>query len=142
VVETVEVSKDDYLSVVILKEKRGELYLPIWIGPAEANAMLVILEGAEVPRPLTHDLLCSIIVRMGASVDYIVINDLQNFTFFANIIINAGWTQMRIDARPSDAIAVALRVRAPIYVKKAVLDKAGVQPAQERDKHTIMYLER
>lgn len=142
VVETVGVSKDNYQPVVILKEKEGELYLPIWIGLAEANAISVILEGGEVPRPLTPDLLCSIIDRIGVSVDYIVINDLQNHTFYANLIINANWMQMKIDARPSDAIAIALRTRAPIYIEKAVLDKAGVQPGQEADKYTIMHIER
>jgi bifunctional DNase/RNase len=131
VVETIGVSKIDYQPVVILKEKDGELYLPIWIGLAEANAISVILEGVEVPRPLTPDLLCSIIDRTGASVDYIVINDLQNHTFYANIVINVNRMQIEIDSRPSDAIAIALRVRAPIYVEKAVLDKAGIQPDDE-----------
>ena len=126
VVETIGVSEIDYHPVVILKEKRGEIYLPIWIGLLEANAISVVLEGTEVPRPLTPDLLCSTIDRMGASVDYIVINDLKNATFYANIALSANQVQMRIDARPSDAIAIALRVGAPIYVEKAVLDKAGV----------------
>ncbi len=131
VVETIGISKIDYQPVVILKEKDGDLYLPIWIGLLEANAISVILEGDEVPRPLTPDLLCSILNRMGASVDYIVINDLQNHTFYANITLNANWMRMEIDARPSDAIAIALRVGAPIYVEKAVLDKAGIQPDHE-----------
>jgi bifunctional DNase/RNase len=138
VVETIGVSKIDYQPVVILKEKGGELYLPIWIGLLEANAISVILEGVELPRPLTPDLLCSIINRMGASVDYIVINDLRDKTFYANIILSASRTQMEIDARPSDAIAVALRVGVPIYVERAVLDKAGVHPDQEADKYTIV----
>ena len=141
VVETIAVSKIDYQPVVILKEKYGELYLPIWIGLAEANAISVILEGVGVPRPLTPDLLCSIIDRMGASVDYVVINDLQNHTFYAEVILNANWMQMEIDARPSDAIAIALRVGAPIYVEKAVLDKAGIQPNHETGKYIIMRME-
>jgi len=140
VVETIAVSKIDYQPVVILREKGGELYLPIWIGLVEANAISVILEGVEVPRPLTPDLLCSIIDEMGATVNHIVINDLRNHTFYANITLNtlnAKWMRMEIDARPSDAIAIALRVRAPIYVEKAVLDKAGIQPGHETDKYTI-----
>ena len=141
VVETIGVSKIDYQPVVILKEKGGELYLPIWIGLAEANSISVILEGVEVSRPLTPDLLCSILNRVGASVDYIVINDLQNHTFYANIILNANRTQMEIDARPSDAIAIALRAGAPVYVEKAVLDKAGIQLDHETDKYTIMHIE-
>jgi len=142
VVERVGVMEIDYQPVIILKEKGGELYLPIWIGPLEANAISVVLEGIEMPRPLTPDLLCSILDRMGVSVDYIVINDLKNNTFYANISANANWVQMEIDARPSDAIAIALRVRAPIYVEKSVLDKAGIQPEQETDKYTIMRVEK
>ena len=142
VVDSIAVSKIGYQPVVILKEKGGELYLPIWIGLVEANAISVILEGVETPRPLTPDLLCSIIDRMGASVDYIVINDLQNSTFYANITVNANWMLMNIDSRPSDAIAIALRVRAPIYVEKAVLDKAGIQPDHEADKYTTMHVKR
>lgn len=142
VVERVGVMEIGYQPVIILKEKGGELYLPIWIGPLEANAISVVLEGIEMPRPLTPDLLCSILDRMGVSVDYIVINDLKNNTYYANISANANWTQMEIDARPSDAIAIALRVRAPIYVEKSVLDKAGIQPEQETDKYTIMRVEK
>lgn len=142
VVERVGVMEIDYQPVIILKEKGGELYLPIWIGPLEANAISVVLEGIEMPRPLTPDLLCSILDRMGVSVDYIVINDLKNHTYYANISANANWVQMEIDARPSDAIAIALRVRAPIYVEKSVLDKAGIQPEQETDKYTIMRVEK
>ena len=137
VVENVGVSKIDYQPVVILKEQEGELYIPIGIGLLEANSISVVLEGIEVSRPLTTDLLCSIINRMGVSVDYIVINDLRNNIFYANIYLNANWTQMEIDARPSDAIGVALRVGAPIYVEKAVLDKAGVHPDHETGKYTI-----
>lgn len=138
VVETVVLSKIDYQPMVILKERGGERYLPIVIGPAEANAISVVLEGIEMPRPLTPDLLRSIIDRIGVSVDYIVINDIQNNTFYANIILNANWTKIEIDARPSDAIAVALRVRAPIYVEESVLDKMGIQPEHDKDEHIII----
>jgi len=142
VVETIGISKIDYQPVVILKEKDGNLYLPIWIGLPEANAISVILEKAEVPRPLTPDLLCSILDRLGASVDYIVINDLQNDTFYADIAVHANWMQMEIDARPSDAIAIALRVGAPIYVTKAVLEKAGILPDHETDKYTTLHVKK
>ena len=141
VVERVGVSKIDYQPVVILREKGGDLRLPIWIGLLEANAISVVLEGVEVLRPLTPDLLRSILDRMGASVDYIVINDLKDNIFYATIHVKSNWTRIEIDARPSDAIAVALRVKAPIYVEKAVLDKAGIQPEQEKEKYTVMYLE-
>lgn len=142
VVEDIGVSKVDHQPVVILKEKGGEMHLPIWVGPLEANAILVVLEGIEIPRPITADLFCSILDRMGASVDYIVINDLKNHTYYANISANANWVQMEIDARPSDAIAIALRVRAPIYVGKSVLDKAGIQFDHEAGKYTMMNVEK
>ena len=139
-VARIGISKADYQPVVILEEKGGELCLPIWIGPLEANAIAVVLEGIEVPRPLTPDLLCSILNKMEARVDYIVVNDLRNHTFYAKIIANVNWRQMEIDARPSDAISIALRVKAPIYVEKSVLDKAGIQPEPETDKSTVMHV--
>jgi len=121
-----------------LKEKVGERYLPIWIGLAEANAISVILEGVSVERPLTSDLLCSVIDTVGAGVNSIIINDLRNQTFYASLILNVNWMQVEVDSRPSDAIAIAVRVRAPIYVEEAVLEKAGIQFDHEIDKHIIM----
>jgi bifunctional DNase/RNase len=97
-----------------------------------------MLQGLEVPRPLTPDLLCTIIDRTGANVDYIVINCLENNIFYASIIFNINWTQMEIDARPSDAIAIALRVRAPIYATKEVLKQEGLPLDQETDKYINM----
>ncbi len=138
VVEHIGISNIDQQPAVILREADGGLYLPILIGPLETNAILVVLEGVEVPRPLTPDLFRSTLDRIGASVDYIVINDLKNYTFYATISVNANWRQMEIDARPSDAIAIALRVSAPVYVEKAVLDKAGIQPGYETDKYFIL----
>jgi len=141
VVESIAVSKIDYQPVAILKEKDGELYLPIWIGLAEANDISVILEGIKVPRPLTPDLLCSTIDGIGASLDHVIINDLQNNIFYASLILNANWTQTEIDARPSDAIATALRVNAPIYATEVVMGKAGVSPERETDDYvTLIYL--
>ena len=141
-VESIGVSEIGYQTVVLLKEKDGERYLPIWIGLLEANAISVALEGAKTYRPLTPDLLCSIIDRTGTSIDYIVINDIQNETFFANIVVIANWTRMEIDSRPSDAIAIALRVKAPIYVEEAVLEEAKFQPEREADKYTTRPVEK
>ena len=141
VVETISMSKVDYAPVVVLKEKAGERYLPIWIGLAEANAISVILEGVSVERPLTSDLLCSVVDGLGASIDYIVINDLRDNTFYASLILNVDWMQVEVDSRPSDAIAIAVRVRAPIYVEEAVLDKAGIQFDREMDK-IIVHVEK
>lgn len=138
VIETVGVSKIDSQPMVVLKEKAGERYLIISIGLAEANAIAVITEGVDVPRPLTSDLLCSILNRVGARVKSIIINDIRDNTFYANIVLKANWTEMKIDSRPSDAIAIALRANAPIYVEEAVLDKAGIKPPQDSNGYIIM----
>lgn len=112
--------------VVMLKEKTAERYLPIFIGPAEANAIAIKLRGETLPRPLTHDLLHSMIDVLGASVDSIIVSDLKNDTFYAKIILNVGDGQMEVDARPSDALALAVRVEVPIYAEESVLEKAGI----------------
>ena len=138
VIETVGMSEVGPHPIVVLKEKAGERYLIISIGFAEANAIAVIIEGINVPRPLTSDLLCSIMNRLGASVNSIIINDIQERTFYANIVLNANWTEMKIDSRPSDAIGIAVRAGVPIYVEEAVLDKAGIKPGQDTDDYIIM----
>jgi hypothetical protein len=124
----------NYQRVVILKEKEAERYLPIWIGPAEADAISVTIQEVKLPRPLTHDLVCSIINALGASVNYVVVSDLQNDTFYAKLILNVDGEQIEVDSRPSDAIAIAVRTRVPIYTDEVVLDKAGVLLDQETGK--------
>jgi bifunctional DNase/RNase len=131
VIESIRVSLMNYQRVVILKEKESDRYLPIWIGPAEADAIAVRLQEVAVSRPLTHDLLRSIIDTLGGSIQYIVVNDLANDTFYARIIMEVDGRSMEIDSRPSDAIALAVRVQVPIFAEEAVLDKAGVRLDQE-----------
>ena len=125
-IDSIRVSMMNYQRVVILKEKDAERYLPIWIGPAEADAIAIKLQGVTPPRPLTHDLLESVINRLGASVRSIIVNDLQNDTFYARIILDVNGEQMELDSRPSDAMAVAIRAEAPIYASSTVLDRAGI----------------
>ena len=125
-IDSIRVSLMNYQRVVILKEKISDRYLPIWIGPAEADAIAVKLQNVAVPRPLTHDLLNSVIDTLGAVVDSIIVNDLKNDTFYAKIILNVDGGQMEVDSRPSDALALAVRVEAPVYVEESVLDKAGI----------------
>ncbi len=105
--------------VVLLKALESERYLAIWIGPYEAEAINLELQGIETPRPLTHDLLKNTIYELGGIVQYIVINDLRDIT---------------IDARPSDSMALAVRTRAPIYVAEKVMDEAGIVPEQDMSK--------
>ena len=125
-IDSIRVSMMNYQRVVILKEKESDRYLPIWIGPAEADAIAVKLQDISVPRPLTHDLLRSVIKELSADVSRIYISDLQNDTFYARIIISINGKEMEVDSRPSDAIALAVRAQVPIYAEEQVLEKAGV----------------
>ena len=133
-IDSIRVSLMNYQRVVMLKEKMADRYLPIWIGPAEADAIAVKLQGVSVPRPLTHDLLRSVIDTLGASISSIVVNDLKNDTFYAKITLDVDGGQMEVDSRPSDALALAVRVEAPIYVDESVLDKAGILLDKETGK--------
>ncbi len=134
VIDSIRVSLMNYQRVVILKEKIADRYLPIWIGPAEADAIAVKLQGVNVPRPLTHDLLRSVIDTLGASINSIVVSDLKNDTFFAKIALDVDGGQVEVDSRPSDALALAVRVGAPIYVEDSVMDKAGILLDKETGK--------
>lgn len=125
-IDSIRVSLMNYQRVVILKEKASDRYLPIWIGPAEADAIAVKLQGVSVPRPLTHDLLNSVIETLDAQVSSILVNDLKNDTFFAKIMLDFDDKQVEVDSRPSDALALAVRTGVPIYADESVLDKAGI----------------
>lgn len=133
-IDSIRVSPMNYQRVVILKEKHADRYLPIWIGPAEADAIAVKLQDLSVPRPLTHDLLSTIIDTLGGSVEHILVNDLQNDTFYAKITIQTNGSSKEIDCRPSDAVALAVRVQVPIYVDESVLEKAGILLDKETGK--------
>jgi bifunctional DNase/RNase len=125
-IESIRLSLMNYQRVVILREKNSDRYLPIWIGPAEADAIAVRLQDVSVARPLTHDLLRNMIEQLGARVAYIVVNDLENDTFYARIVLDVNGQTLEVDSRPSDAIALAVRVDAPIFAEESVLDRAGV----------------
>jgi len=110
--------------IVILKDVESQFFLPIWIGVPEANAIALRIEGFEPPRPMTHDLLRAALAQLGARVEKIVISDLKDSTFFALIHLLREQSELAIDARPSDAIALALRADAPIFVLRSVMEKA------------------
>ena len=112
--------------IVVLKDKDGETCLPIWIGPAEANAIASALKNIPVTRPMTHDLLADVIASLGARVIKIAVTSLQENTFIAEIELVVGDVVKVIDARPSDAIALAVRSSAPIFVAGEVIDQAQV----------------
>lgn len=124
--------------IVVLKDDDEKFFLPIWVGIFEANAIALQLENITTPRPMTHDLLRNMIAELDARVIQIVINDLRDSTFFAQIRMvvghDAGNRTLEVDARPSDAIALALRTEAPIYVAQSVLDQAQtITPEGEED---------
>ena len=133
-IDSIRVSLMNYQRVVILKEKDTERYLPIWIGPAEADAIAVKLQGVNVPRPLTHDLLNTVIDTLGATINSVVVSDLKNDTFYAKVILNVDGGQMEVDSRPSDALALAVRAEVTIYAEDTVLDKAGILLDKETGK--------
>jgi uncharacterized protein len=110
--------------IVILRDKDGQRVLPIWVGIFEANAIALQIENVTTPRPMTHDLLRNVIHDLNATVQKIVVCDLQENTFYALIYLRLNGDTLTIDARPSDAIALALRTRAPIFVEEAVIDNA------------------
>jgi uncharacterized protein len=133
-IDSIRVSLMNYQRVVILKEKMADRYLPIWIGHAEADAIAIKLQGVTVTRPLTHDLLRSVIETLGAHINYIVVNDLKNDNFFAKIDMQVDGQRIDVDSRPSDALALAVRVEVPIYVDESVMDKAGILLDKETGK--------
>ncbi|HCG90793.1 MAG TPA: bifunctional nuclease family protein [Dehalococcoidia bacterium] len=126
-IDSIRVSPMNYQRIVILKQKDGEKYLPIWIGPQEADAIAVKLQDMSVPRPLTHDLLCSLLEVTSITIKHILINNLESDTFYAKIYFEISDKVEEIDSRPSDAIALAVRTGSPIYVEEDVIEKAGVK---------------
>ena len=117
--------------IVVLKDGEEKIFLPIWVGIFEANTIALQLENIATPRPMTHDLLRNVMNQIDATVTKIVINDLRDSTFYALIHVTIGGRKLEIDARPSDAIALALRAEAPIFVEQQVLDQAQTIGADE-----------
>lgn len=121
--------------IVLLRDEVGETLLPIWIGPFEASAISLALEQQAMPRPMTHDLFLTALGRFGAQVERVLVTDLREGTFFAEIHLQHSGESVVLDSRPSDAIAVALRARCPIFVARSVLSLAQIplHPADDDD---------
>ena len=130
IVDSVRVSLMSQHRVVVLKDIERERYLPIWIGPFEADAITIELHGIEVARPLTHDLLNTCIAELGGEISHVLVNDLRNDTFYARIFIHNGDRYLDIDSRPSDAIALAVRAKVPIFVAESVMEEASITPEE------------
>jgi bifunctional DNase/RNase len=112
------------MPVVVLRDSANGVFLPIWVGIFEANAIALQMEKIATPRPMTHDLLKNLLSELDATVERIVINDLRDNTFYARSHLLRGETRWNVDSRPSDAIALALRVDAEIFVEEEVLEKS------------------
>jgi bifunctional DNase/RNase len=132
-IDSIRVSLMSQHRVVVLKEVDTDRYLPIWIGPFEADAITVQLQDIQVARPLTHDLLKSFIDEMGATISHIMVSELKNDTFYARIVMDVNGQSMEIDSRPSDAIALAVRVHAPLFVAEEVMELASIVPEPSLD---------
>jgi len=131
VIDSIRVSLMSQQRIVILREADAERYLPIWIGIYEAEAITIALQNVEVARPLTHDLMKNIFTALNARILRVEVSSLREDTFFGNIIAEVDGQTMNIDARPSDALNLAVRAHVPILVERSVLDSAGIIPEED-----------
>jgi bifunctional DNase/RNase len=127
-VDRIQVNLVSQSRVVILRETGGNRFLPIWIGQFEAEAIAMFLQEVEAVRPMTHDLLKSVLGGLGATLERLEIHDLQDDVFYARLIIRNGDQQIEVDSRPSDGIALAVRTHAAIFVADEVMERAGAAP--------------
>jgi bifunctional DNase/RNase len=132
-VDSIRVHMPTGQHVVILKEKGADRYLPIWIGPFEANAIALKITGVKPDRPITHDLMASTMSELGIGIARIVVSSLSDEVFYARIHMRQDGREIDVDARPSDAIALAVRLECPIFVADEVFDKAGVLPEKDEE---------
>ena len=128
VIDSIRVSLISQQRIVMLREENGDRQLPIWIGPCEADAISIKLQETEIARPMTHDLIQIVIDKMNGGISHIVIDDLREDVFHAKLYVDLNGSQEEIDCRSSDAIAIAVRVNAPIYVADSVMEEAGIMP--------------
>ena len=123
--------------ILLLREDEGTRYLPIWIGPNEATAIALALQGVEPQRPMTHDLLSLVVTELEAEMVRVDVTELVDGTFFANLVLSRNGREISISARPSDAIALAARTRAPIFADRSLLDEAGVEIEEDGQEEEI-----
>ncbi len=127
--------------IVLLRERGGERYLPIWIGAAEAAAIALSLQGVVTPRPMTHDLLKNILDDLTVEVQRIVVTELRDSTFYASIALQRGADGFEVSSRPSDAIALAVRMAVPIFAEEGVLDEASILMTGDEDEEVEKFRE-
>lgn len=131
-IDSIRVSLVSPQRLIILKDVDQERFLPIWIGPFEAEAITIKLQDVDVKRPLTHDLLKRFITELGATVSHVLVNELRNDTYYARIVVSVDGKQLEIDSRPSDAMALAVRAEVPIFVAEEVMEKASITPEEDQ----------
>jgi len=131
VIDSIRVSLMSQQRIVILREQNTERYLPIWIGVYEAESITIALQEVEVARPLTHDLLNNVFTQLDAHILRAEVISLRDDTFYGNIVAEANGQVLNIDARPSDALAIAVRAHVPILVSKSVMEAAGITPEED-----------
>lgn len=136
-IDSIRVSLMSQHRIVILKDLTSERFLPIWIGPYEAEAITVSLQEMEVARPLTHDLLRNVLETLGAEVQRVNITELKDDVFYARIIVNVNGQELEIDSRPSDALALAVRVHVPVFVAEQVMEEAAAEPEEGVDQKEL-----
>jgi bifunctional DNase/RNase len=136
-VESIRVSLINQSRLVVLREMESSRFLTIWIGAFEADAITVGLQDNDVVRPLTHDLICNTIEQLGSSIVHVLISDLRDDTFIAELILDTPEGRQSVDARPSDAIAIAVRRELPIYVSESVIEQAGQEPAPDYEPEEV-----
>ncbi|HEY7023718.1 MAG TPA: bifunctional nuclease family protein [Candidatus Limnocylindrales bacterium] len=141
IVESVRVHMMSSQHVVILRDTAHDRYLPIWIGPWEANAIAMRLQGVVPERPMTHDLFSQTLAECGVTVKKIIVSDLADDTFRARLLLQIDGREVDLDARPSDAIALAVRQGVPIFATDSVLDRAGVVPEGADDEKLSVFRE-
>ncbi|MBE2183069.1 MAG: bifunctional nuclease family protein [Anaerolineae bacterium] len=130
-IDSIRMSLMSQYRVVILKDSNSDRYLPIWIGPCEADAITIELNEMPPQRPLTHDLLKALVREMGGRVVHIFISELRGDVYYARIVVEVNGKELEIDSRPSDALALAVRVKAPIFVSESVMDRASIEPEDD-----------
>lgn len=130
-IDSVRVSLTNQQRIILLRELGGETFLPIWVGPYEAEAITIALQEIEISRPQTHDLLISVFSHLNARLVRVEVTELRGDVFYGNLVLEVNGGQMNIDTRPSDAIALAVRAHAPIFVSKSILLEAGITPEKE-----------
>jgi hypothetical protein len=137
-IDSIRVSLMSQHRIVILKDVDSDRFLPIWIGPYEAEAITVSLQQMEVSRPLTHDLLRNVLNTLGAEILRINITELKDDVFFARIVMSVNGQEMEIDSRPSDALALSVRAHVPVFVSEGVMQEAASVPEDELESEELL----